>query len=74
MSAMAPAHRTTPTLPIYSVLAMAAVVPPSHQMSAMVLAHRTTPTLPIYSVLAVAAVVPPSHHPQKTIGVEFLSS
>jgi len=29
MSAMAPAHRTTPTLPIYSVLAVAAVVPPS---------------------------------------------
>jgi hypothetical protein len=29
MSAMVLAHRTTPTLPIYSVLAVAAVVPPS---------------------------------------------
>jgi hypothetical protein len=32
MSAMVPAHRTTATLPIYSVLAVAAVVPPSHHL------------------------------------------
>jgi len=30
MSPLLPAHRTTPTLPIYSVLAVAAVVPSSH--------------------------------------------
>ena len=39
MSPMVPAHRTTLTLPIYSVLAVLAVVPPSHTQCLSGLAH-----------------------------------